>query len=232
MPSVTVVVRTQHDPGTGPQFTYLPPHVALDPVYQDALTMRRKQVLDMLEQMADPAYADISLEMISELDFERGFYILQNGMGCLKDLGAWDEALGVFEKKHGALAKGIGLTMEEGVRRDIIKDLRRSVTDPEHRFFLALLMNVQKRADLLSLIQSRYTGAKPVETVIRWLDELVDHAPAGIVLLDALFSYEEFSSEEDLLPAIRGLLSGRKPSSQARSVESVLRQSSLRVLLA
>ncbi|HTK76962.1 MAG TPA: hypothetical protein VL371_16970, partial [Gemmataceae bacterium] len=29
-PSVTVVVRTQHDPGTGPQLNYLPPHIAID----------------------------------------------------------------------------------------------------------------------------------------------------------------------------------------------------------
>ena len=47
-PSVTVVVRTQHDPGTGPQFNYLPPHVAVDPLHGDLLTMRRKQLLDVL----------------------------------------------------------------------------------------------------------------------------------------------------------------------------------------
>src|SRR5579872_7240447 len=49
-PSVTVVVRTQHDPDTGPQFNYLPPHVAIDPLHHDLLTMRRNQLLDVLEQ--------------------------------------------------------------------------------------------------------------------------------------------------------------------------------------
>ena len=48
-PSVTVVVRTQHDPGTGPQFNYLPPHIAMDPMHSDTLTMRRKQLLDVME---------------------------------------------------------------------------------------------------------------------------------------------------------------------------------------
>ena len=57
-PSVTVVLRTHSDPGTGPQFTYLPPHVALDPVHHDALTMRRKQLLDVLERTGAP---DLSL---------------------------------------------------------------------------------------------------------------------------------------------------------------------------
>src|SRR6476619_7122692 len=53
-PSVTVVVRTQHDPGTGPQFNYLPPHVAIDPHHSDLLPARRNQLLDVLEQAEDP----------------------------------------------------------------------------------------------------------------------------------------------------------------------------------
>jgi len=65
-PSITVVVRTQHDPGTGPQFNYLPPHVAYDPVFSDPLTLRRRQVLDLLEQAEDPAYVDLVLEMVGE----------------------------------------------------------------------------------------------------------------------------------------------------------------------
>ena len=54
-PSATVVVRTHTDPGTGPQFTYLPPHLAVDPFHHDALTQRRKQVLDLLEQTQHPS---------------------------------------------------------------------------------------------------------------------------------------------------------------------------------
>ena len=77
-PSVSVVVRTHTDPGTGPQFTYLPPHLAVDPFHHDALTARRKQLLDVLEQMEDPTYPALVMEMIEGLDFERGFFILQN----------------------------------------------------------------------------------------------------------------------------------------------------------
>ena len=57
-PSVTVVVRTHHDPGTGPQYNYLPPHIALDPIHADALTMRRKQLLDVLENLDHHPAAD------------------------------------------------------------------------------------------------------------------------------------------------------------------------------
>ena len=43
--------------------------------------------------------------MIENLDFERGFFILQNGMGYLRTLGKWEEILDAFEQRHGRLAK-------------------------------------------------------------------------------------------------------------------------------
>jgi len=62
-------MRTQHDPGTGPQFNYLPPHIAIDPHYGDTLMMRRKQLLDVLAQAEDPGYPALVMEMIADLDF-------------------------------------------------------------------------------------------------------------------------------------------------------------------
>jgi hypothetical protein len=232
-PSVTVVVRTQNDPGTGPQFTYLPPHVALDPVQNDALTMRRKQVLDMLEHVADPGYPEMVLEMIEDLDFERGFLILQNGMGHLKDLGAWDTVLSAFQNKHGDLASGIEATLEECVRRDVIKDLRRSITDPEHRFFLALLMNVATRSDLLLLVSQRYIEADPVETVLTWLAELAEPFEDGLFLLDATFASEAVESMDDILSVMSRILQGEPPgeSVQERYILESLKVSCLRVIL-
>ena len=85
-PSVTVVVRTHHDPGTGPQYNYLPPHIAIDPVHADALTMRRKQLLDVLETLDHPGYATLVGKMIESLDFERGFHTLFHAMDRLQDL--------------------------------------------------------------------------------------------------------------------------------------------------
>src|SRR5258705_9593809 len=85
-PSVTVVVRTQHDPGTGPQFNYLPPHIAIDPHFNDMLTMRRKQLLDVLAGAEDDSYPALVLEMIADLDFERGLSILHHSIEDLQQL--------------------------------------------------------------------------------------------------------------------------------------------------
>jgi len=186
-PSVTVVVRTQHDPGTGPQFNYLPPHVAFDPHFSDKLTMRRKQLLDVLARAGDPGYGEVVLEMIAGMDFERGFSILHHSMEYLQQFGEWETVLRTFEKKHGALAAGVAATLKEDDRRSVIKSLRYTTVEPEHRFFLALLMNAPTREDLLALVAQRFPEEEPVAIVLRWVEELTEVSDQGVAILDASF---------------------------------------------
>jgi hypothetical protein len=183
-PSATVVVRTQTDPGTGPQFTYLPPHLAVDPIQDDPLTMRRKQLLDLLEKTNDPAFPELVREMLAALDFERGFFILQNSATGLREIGEWDDAWTVFQRKHGALAEYVPATLNEIARRDGITALRGSIREVEHRFFLALLLNVPQREQILHMIAQRFKG-DPKETVIRWAGELIETSEEETWLLDA-----------------------------------------------
>ena len=185
-PSVTVVIRTHSDPGTGPQFTYLPPHLAVDPVQSDALTLRRKQLLDVLEQTLDPEYSTLVLEMITSLDFERGFFVLQNCIGPLRSLGTWEDVWKAFSQKHGKAADRILTTLEEIIRRDGIVALRSSIEDVEHRYFLALILNLENRNDLLEMVGKRFSG-NAMETVLRWAGELIQLTESGIWILDAQF---------------------------------------------
>ena len=198
-PSITVVVRTQHDSGTGPQFNYLPPHIAIDPLHGDPLMMRRTQLLDVLEQTEDPGYPQLVMEMIADLDFERGFQLLQHCIGHLQWLDQWDAAIRLFKKKHGTLAAGVAATLQEEVRRNVIKSLRGSITEPEHRFFLALLMNAPARADLLKLVAQRFPGQEPGAIVLRWAEELMEASDEGITILDACFP-ESLDVDRDSQP--------------------------------
>ncbi len=186
-PSVTVVVRTQHDPGTGPQYNYLPPHMAVDPIHADSLTMRRKQLLDVLENLDHPNYTSHVREMIDSLDFERGFHTLHHTMDRLMALGEWESVLEAFQNKHGELAKGVPATLAEYLRREYITQMRYQIENPEHRFFLALLMNVQNRKDIYSLISERYPDNSPTDMILSWAQELIDRADFGLTLLDAAF---------------------------------------------
>jgi hypothetical protein len=186
-PSVTVVVRTHHDPGTGPQYNYLPPHIAIDPIHADSLTMRRKQLLDVLENLDHPSYALQVNEMIESLDFERGFHTLHHAMDRLQVLGEWESVLAIFQEKHGNLAKGVPATLAENLRRETISQMRYHIDNPEHRFFLALLMNVQNSKDIQALITERYPDQSPNETILRWAEELIEPTDFGLTLLDAAF---------------------------------------------
>ncbi|MCX8238998.1 MAG: hypothetical protein OSB05_09275 [Akkermansiaceae bacterium] len=186
-PSVTVVVRTHHDPGTGPQYNYLPPHIAIDPVHADALTMRRKQLLDVLETLDHPSYGTLVGEMVESLDFERGFNTLLHAMDRLQVLDEWEPVLATFQKRHGELAKGVADTLAECLRRETISQMRYHIDNPEHRFFFALLMNVQNRSDIHALITERFPDQSPIETILGWAEELIEPTDFGITLLDAVF---------------------------------------------
>lgn len=200
-PSVTVVVRTQHDPGTGPQLNYLPPGIAIDPHFSDKLMMRRKQVLDVLEQVEDAGYAGLVRQMVSELDFERGFSILFHCMQYLQQLGQWEPVLRTFEKKHRSRAASVGSTLKESVRRSTIRSLRGTIVEPEHRFFLALLMNAPTRKDLLALVAHRFADEKPAATVLRWASELTEVSDQGVTMLDAAFP-DALEVEADAQPEL------------------------------
>jgi hypothetical protein len=200
-PSVTVVVRTQHDPGTGPQFNYMPPHMAVDPDFNDRLMTRRNQLLDVLEQAGNTEYGELVMEMIADLDFERGFSVLHHCMGYLQQLDQWEPVLHAFEKKHGAIAAGVAATLDEDVRRSVIKSLRSAIIEPEHRFFLALLMNAPSRADLLALVARRFPRQSPVAIVLRWVEELTEVSDEGVTILDASFP-ETLDVESEAQPQV------------------------------
>ena len=226
-PSISVVVRTHSDPASGPQFTYLPPHLAVDPFAHDALTTRRKQLLDVLEKTGDPAYPALVAGMLRELDFERGFFILQNGVGALRSVGAWEECLEIFRQKHGRLAAFVEPTLDEIIRRDGLVELRRSITETEQRFFLALLLNVPARADILRLIAERFPGT-PADHVLRWIEELAETSECGTWILDAEFPD---TPPEIVLTALRHFVAGGDATAPTRELREAMLRSSLRALV-
>jgi hypothetical protein len=237
-PSLTIVVRTQTAPGTGPQFTYLPPHVAVDPFHSDTLASRRLQLLDVMERTEDPGYGDAVVELASTLDFERGFFVLQNCLDGLRACGRWEDAWDAFRKKHGRLAAGVDSTLEEIVWRDRVVGLRSRVTDVEHRYFLALLLNVLGKEKLLDLIRRRYSG-KPGETVMRWAEELTESSDEGTWVLDAEFPDNLAVPEDEqpvvFLTALQYFVCGGKPplpEKTLKTLRSAFARSSLRALVA
>ena len=234
-PSVTIVIRTHNDPGTDPQFTYLPPHVAVDPVHQEALTLRRKQLLDVLERTDDDSYADLVVRMIGGLDLESAFFILQNGIGHLRETGSWDRVWKAFCRRHGDVAGRLGVTLEEIIRRDAITAMRSHIEDVEHRFFLALLMNVPDRRSILGMVKERVKG-DPIRTILRWASELLHETPEGHWILDACFPERTGdllgTTPEILQAALSHFIKGGPLPSLLRGVPATDRKRYEQILLA
>jgi methyl coenzyme M reductase gamma subunit len=61
---------------------------------------------------------------------------------------------------------------KERARLAEIGTFRRRVRNPEHRFLLAVLLNVPNREDVLRLVGERAPGAEPADTLNRWVEEL------------------------------------------------------------
>jgi hypothetical protein len=109
--------------------------------------------------------------------------------------------LKLFEKKHGALATGVAATLKEEIRRSVIKSLRSTNIQPEHRFFLALLMNAPTRDDLFSLVAERFPRQSPLAVVLRWVEELMEISDTGVTILDASFP-ETLEVESEAQPGL------------------------------
>jgi hypothetical protein len=233
-PSVTLVIRTHHDPGTGPQYNYMPPHIAINPLHADPLTARRKQLIDVLETTNDPNYATYINEMVERLDFERGFNMLRHAMPRLKEIDEWDVVLATFQQKHGELALGVHATLTESLRRETITQMRQFIVNPEHRFFLALLMNVQNRSDIFALITKRFADQSPIETILGWAEELIEPNDFGIALLDAVFPETlDIDIEEQppfLIAALKHALEGNTDEEELLEIQAALTESCLRPL--
>jgi hypothetical protein len=154
------------------------------------------------------------VQMIADLDFERGFSILHHCMWYLQQLGQWEPVLRTFEKKHGALAAGVATTLQEVARRNFIRSLRSMIVEPAHRFFLALLMCAPTRDDLLALVAQRFHNHAPDDIVLRWVDELAEVSGESVTILDASFpetvEVESEARSDVFLSAFRYFMKGGK----------------------
>ena len=73
---------------------------------------------------------------------------------------------------HGELTDLVLPVLEEHERQMSIIHRRGTITSDQHRFFLALLLNVPSRTRILDLVKQRYPDQDPVETILDWVEEL------------------------------------------------------------
>ena len=213
-PSVSVVVRTPTDAFAGPQYTYTRAGIAHDPFAKDETTTRKLQSLDLLHKLAHPDFEKLVRESLERADALLAFRLLAHLAKRLETPERFSAFLTGFSLRHDGLLEAMHAYAEEEHRDHYIIARRRLAKQPEHRFFLALLLNHVRREPILELVRQAHPDQEPVMTILRWLSELArldaihawvaDASKAAVAtkdvsILDVTLDAESLSSARDLL---------------------------------
>jgi len=175
-PSATVVIRTRFDEGTSPQYEYRMPGIAmlgtelLGP--PGAELLRRVAAVEAL-RLIDPDRAfSLLRSFVAGCDAESLFRALDRSL-----LAGWlareqfDALLDDARPRLGPVVDLFHAVFDETLRVSSLNRRRRGIHVPDHRTFFALLLNLSGRKTILDFVARRYPG-DPVDTVMRWIEEL------------------------------------------------------------
>lgn len=190
-PSATVVIRTRQSQIGLPQYNYLKPSFAVDPFFTEAAMVKRVQSVALLFNIKHPEADSLIADMLSLSDFHTAFSVLDLAFGTLSNdrlerafglsMGnkRFDSLLETARRRHGDLVDLILPVFQEVQRQQNLIQRRGQITSNEHRFFLALLLNVPDRVKLLDLVRQRFPERNPIETVTDWIEELASTKAVG-----------------------------------------------------
>ena len=217
-PSATIVVRTHLSPLQLPQFDYRKPHLAVDPFFSEPNLTKKLQTISMVLRAKHPDADKMLHEMLENADFQTTFSLLGNTRGLLrsntiqhyfnveKPEDRFEKAVEIARKRHGALTDTILSVFEKQDKQMEIMTRRNYITQPEHRFFLALLMNIDDKNRIFSLIKDRFPDTEPIEKILDWITELAQTKVMGLHVPNALGipDFNDFDSFilEDMLKGV------------------------------
>lgn len=226
-PSVTITVRTLMAPNSLPQYNYLKPFFAINPSFKEQLTLKKTQSVALMLRMKDEKVYPLLDELIAASDFQTAFLLLSMAFEHLVDqprangaqlpdgrtgspdfAGQKERFYGLLKRarqRHGALMQLLPPVLGQMQRERALVRLRSHVFDNEHRFFLALLLNVEQRPVMLELVKQRFPDGDPVDAICRWTRELSAAGDAGIAP-GSIFGLDDFNAGQQLV--FRHLLAG------------------------
>ncbi|MFY9607511.1 MAG: hypothetical protein WAU45_02710 [Blastocatellia bacterium] len=183
-PSATICVRTYHTASGAPQYNYRRPYFGIDPFFKEPLLIKQVRSASLLLKMQHPDTDALLCELLARADFQTTFTILdtvhpdmtgnwlEKSFGVSKGEQRFEGLLEIARRRHGELVDLIFPVFEETQRQHNLVYRRELITSYEHRFFLALLLNVPDRVKVLELVKQRFPDRDPVETITDWVDEL------------------------------------------------------------
>ena len=184
-PSATIVVRTYRLSLESPQFNYLKPSLALDPFFDNPDFTRKRQIVEMLLKANAPNQEELINELLSTTDLHTAIELLLflKPVPSFQNLelykaqaeqlnNRFNNFLETVQARFPQIAEILPPVFDEQARQNEIINRRNFVVDADHRFFLALLLNVPGKTKILSLVAQRQPDQNPIDTILDWTDEL------------------------------------------------------------
>jgi hypothetical protein len=216
-PSVTITIRTYKAADFARQYSYLKPNLAINPFFADVSLIRRVQTVSLILRMKHPEADKFIGELVESSDFHTVYAVLREAFDflCHREL---EEIVGVtrsrdrFEallerarRKHGELVGLLEPVFEEEWRQTEIIRRRAEVKNEDHRFLMALILNVPERTRMLELVKERFSDVDAIDLIVGWVRELSATRTFGSKESNVLGS-QEFNDGH--LFVLRGLLQG------------------------
>ena len=182
-PSVSVVVRTQRDDEYNPKYSYLHPGISFDPFFMDRVNGRSDEILRALARVDPERYADVVADLVGGSDLATAFFMVLNAHRALLEhrqlfAQVQDRALSV----HGKRLEPFVAALDRQVRDRHLTLLRKKITDPELRLFIALLLNVPTGDRILALLGARFPGTPAGRKATELTGALLEEASLGFSL--------------------------------------------------
>ncbi len=228
-PSATICVRTDKSPLHAPQYNYQKPALATDPFFEEETITKKIQMMSAILRAKRPDADEQIKRLLAESDFQSTFAILNflkravhaNQIDQLFELSSpkdrFEEFLRVARERHGNKVDVFRKVFSHNDKVTEILQRRGVVTDPEHRFFFALLMNVDGRDRIFSLIRQRYPKSDPRDKVLDWVFDLSQTRVAGSRQQNAL-GIEPFDDVDMMI--FEHLLNGKTRAEIRKMIES------------
>jgi hypothetical protein len=228
-PSATIVVRTYRSPLAMPQYNYEKPHLAIDPFFEEPSTVKKLQALTALIRARHPDTDRMILEWLEAADFQTSFAILSKVKSYLNVVGIeqffnlsdsqtrFEKFLEATKKRHGERADVFPKIFRHQDKLNQILRQRALVTNPEHRFFLALLLNVEGKERIFSLVKERFPEAEALDKILDWTYDLAQTKVFGSNMPNAL-GVEDFDDMD--LFVLESLLKDRSETEMLKTLET------------
>ncbi len=178
LPTITIVVRTNRESDYGPQLSYFPPSLGVAMGELEPTIVRQAQLLRMLFRTGKHEdLFNLALRFLAVADPCAAFKCAFDTALLLPELGMRRKIIDATAQRFPALATALEPAITAQARREKILRIRKASPDTQLQFFLALLLNLSDRSQVLHLIQARYPAHEPSLLIAGWIRTLTKTVP-------------------------------------------------------